>query len=106
MNKTWTINDNQKAFLNALKENGGKATLFELNHLKGNAFKSGAINVLVTKGYVKADEKVEYTCDVVYEGVKVGTVKKTATVYELVEDEEDDQGGSPLASFFLLTYIW
>lgn len=83
--KTWEINDNQKAFLNALRENGGKATLFELNYFKGYNFKSGAINTLVSKGLVNADEKVEYTCDVVYNGVKVGSVKKTATVYALVD---------------------
>lgn len=84
-NKTWEMNENQKAFLNALKENGGKATLFELNKFKGYDFKSGAVNTLVTKGFINADEKVEYVCDVVYNGVKVGTVKKTATVYAIVE---------------------
>ena len=86
-NKTWEINETQKAFLNALKENGGKATLFELNYFKGYAFKSGAINTLISKGLVLADEKVEYACDVVYNGVKVGSVKKTATVYELVQKD-------------------
>lgn len=86
-NKTWEINETQKAFLNALKDNGGKATLFELNHFKGCSFKSGAINTLINKGLVTADEKVEYTCDVVYNGVKVGSVKKTATVYELVQKD-------------------
>ena len=87
MEKTWKINETQTAFLNALKENGGKATLFELNYLKGFNFKSGAINVLIAKGYVTADEKVEYACDVVYNGVKVGSVKKPATVYELVQKD-------------------
>ena len=83
--KTWEMNETQKAFLNALRENGGKATLFELNYFKGFNFKSGAINTLIGKGLVNADEKVEYACDVVYNGVKVGSVKKTATVYALVD---------------------
>lgn len=86
--KTWTMNENQKAFLNAIKENGGKATLFELNYFKGYAFKSGAINVLVAKGYVTADEEVTYDCDVVYNGVKVGSVKKPAKVYALTDKAE------------------
>ena len=42
-NKTWKMNDTQKAFVEALRANGGKATLFELNHFKGFAFKSGSI---------------------------------------------------------------
>ena len=81
---TWQINDTQKAFLEALKENGGKATLFELNYFKGKNFKSGSINALIGKGLVKAEDEVTYECDKVYNGVKVGTVKVTAKVYELV----------------------
>lgn len=82
--KTWTMNETQKAFLEALRANGGKATLFELNYFKGFSFKSGSVNALVSKGYVTADEEVEYACDVMYNGVKVGSVKKTAKVYALV----------------------
>lgn len=85
--KTWEMNENQKAFLNALKENGGKATLFELNYFKGFNFKSGSINVLINKGFVKAEDEVTYDCDVVYNGIKVGSVKKTAKVYELVSND-------------------
>ena len=85
--KTWEMNENQKAFLNTLKENGGKATLFELNYFKGFNFKSGSINVLINKGFVKAEDEVTYDCDVVYNGVKVGSVKKTAKVYELVSND-------------------
>lgn len=86
-NKTWEINETQKAFLEALKSNGGQATLFELNYFEGYNFKSGAINTLIGKGLVNADEKVEYACDVVYQGVKVGSVKKTATLYKLVQKD-------------------
>lgn len=85
--KEWQPNEQQVAFMNALKENGGKATLFELKYFKGQEFKSGCVNALVKKELVTADEQVEYVCDVVYNGVKVGTVKKTATVYELVSND-------------------
>ena len=85
--KTWTMNETQTAFIEALKANGGKATLFELNYFKGYAFKSGSVNTLIKKGLVKADEEVTYDCDVIYNGVKVGSVKKTAKVYELVSND-------------------
>ena len=85
--KTWTMNETQTAFIEALKANGGKATLFELNYFKGYAFKSGSVNTLIKKGLVKADDDVTYDCDVIYNGVKVGSVKKTAKVYELVSND-------------------
>ena len=85
--KTWTMNETQTAFIEALKANGGKATLFELNYFKGYAFKSGSVNTLIKKGLVKADDEVTYDCDVIYNGVKVGSVKKTAKVYELVSND-------------------
>ena len=87
MEKQWSMNETQVAFCKALKDNGGKATLFELNYFKGFNFKSGSVNTLIKKGIVKADEEVEYTCDVIYNGVKVGSVKKTAKVYELVSND-------------------
>lgn len=87
MEKQWSMNETQKSFCEALKANGGKATLFELNYFKGFNFKSGSVNTLIKKGIVKADEEVEYACDVVYNGVKVGSVKKTAKVYELISND-------------------
>lgn len=87
MEKQWSMNETQVAFCKALKDNGGKATLFELNYFKGFNFKSGSVNTLIKKGIVKADEEVEYACDVIYNGVKVGSVKKTAKVYELVSND-------------------
>jgi hypothetical protein len=85
--KNWQMNENQKAFINALKENGGKATLFELNHFKGYDFKSGSINTLVSKGLVVTKDEVVYDCDIVFNGTKVGSTKKTAKVYELVSND-------------------
>ena len=87
MAKEYVMNDNAKAFLEVLRAEGGKATLFELNHFKGHNFKSGSINTLISKGYVKADEEKVFECDVIYNGVKVGSIKKTAKVYELVSND-------------------
>lgn len=87
ISKKWEPNETQKNFIEALRANGGKATLFELNHLKGFSFKSGSVNTLVKKGLVKADEDITYDCEVIYNGVKVGSVKKTAKVYELINKD-------------------
>lgn len=81
--KVFAPNETQVAFLNALKDNGGSATLFELNYLKGNNFKSGAINTLKAHGYVEVSDGEGYDCDVVYAGVVVGHVHKPAKVYTL-----------------------
>lgn len=85
-NKTnqWEMNDTQKAFVEILKERGA-VTLFELK-LDGIEFKTGSINVLKSKGIVVTDEeKREFECDIVYNGEKVGTIKKSATVYRLAK---------------------
>ena len=86
MEKTYTPNETQKAFLDELaKREDGSATLFELK-LEGKEFKSGTVNGLVAKGYVTIDaEKREFECDVMFNGVKVGKVTKTAAVYRLVK---------------------
>lgn len=82
--KVWEMNDTQKEFVELVKANTEGVTLFELK-LAGKTFKTGALNTLITKGVlVNAGEKV-FECDVMYNGVKVGTVKKTAAIYKLAE---------------------
>lgn len=82
MNKTWTMNENQKAFVEELNARGGEATLFEMK-LEGKVFKTGTINALITKGVVEITGEREYACEVVYNGVTVGKVTKTAKVYRV-----------------------
>ena len=91
MEKTYTPNETQKAFLEELASREDKsATLFELK-LEGKEFKSGTVNGLVAKGYLTIDpNKREYECDVVFNGVKVGKVTKTASVYRLVKQSVVD----------------
>ncbi len=79
----WTPSETQKAFLKALEENGGSATLFELNHLQGYTFKSGAINHLIKAELVSTDTEKQFICDIVYNGVVVGKQTKKAKVYTL-----------------------
>lgn len=86
MNKTWTMNDTQTAFVNELKARPEGITLFELK-LEGKNFKTGSINALLTKGIVETDGDKEFACDVVYNGNVVGKVTKTAKVYKLVSND-------------------
>ena len=80
---TWTPNATQKHFMELVGSYENGVTMFELK-LAGYNFKTGSVNTLLTKGLVvtDADERV-FECDVMYNGVKVGTVKKSYTVYRL-----------------------
>lgn len=90
--KQWEMNENQKAFLEALRERGGSATIFELNYLDGHNFNIGSIWVLIKKGFVRVAGERTYVCDVVYncveaDNVVVGTTKRTVKVFELVNND-------------------
>lgn len=80
--KTWTMNETQKAFMEVLKDYAEGVTMFELK-LAGKEFKTGSINTLITKGLVVTDGEREFECEVVYNGVVVGKVTKTGKVYRL-----------------------
>lgn len=83
---TWKMNDTQKAFMDVLANYADGVTMFELK-LAGYDFKTGSVNVLVTKGLVVTDGDRDFTCDVVYNGVVVGKVTKTGKVYKLVQKD-------------------
>ena len=79
----WKMNDTQKQFMKVVGRYADGVTMLELK-LAGHDFKTGSVNTLLTKGLVTADaEKREFECDVMYNGMKVGTVKKSYTVYRL-----------------------
>ena len=80
--KTWTMNETQKAFMEVLAQYVEGVTMFELK-LAGKEFKTGSINTLITKGLVVTDGEREFECEVVYNGVVVGKVTKTGKVYRL-----------------------
>ena len=80
---TWTPNATQKQFMEVLANFPNGVTMLELK-MAGFDFKTGSVNTLLTKGLVVTDaEDRVFECDVVYNGVKVGTVKKTGKVYRL-----------------------
>lgn len=83
MEKVWEMNSLQKEFVELVANSENGVTLFELK-MQGKEFKPGALNTLITKNILKTDEeKREYLCDVVYNGVVVGKTKKYGTVYRL-----------------------
>jgi len=84
--KTWSMNDTQKRFMETLKKYPEGITLFELK-LEGIEFATGSINTLIKKGYVSTDSEREFACDVVYNGVVVGHTTKTGKVYRLVRED-------------------
>lgn len=80
MANTWTMNETQKAFIEAIKEYkkthaDEEPTIKELEEIAGRKFATGSINVLVTKGIVgHADDKI------VEETKIVKSAKKTWTL--------------------------
>ena len=85
-NKTWSMNDTQRQFVEVLKNYDNGVTLFELK-LIGREFKTGSINTLVTKGIVEITGDREFACDIVFNGVVVGKATKTGKVYKLVSND-------------------
>lgn len=79
--KTWTMNETQKAFVEEVKAAGEKGvTIFELK-VQGKVFTTGPVNALVNKGVLAKVGEREYICDVVFNGVKVGEATKTGVVF-------------------------
>ena len=82
--KTWTPNETQKSFLKVLENRPDGMTLKDIELNTGVAYKTGAINVLVSKGLVVATDG-EFQVDLVYRGTKIGSVKKSWKIYKLAE---------------------
>ena len=78
----WEMNDNQKAFVELVKGYENGVTLFELK-LAGYDFKTGTVNPLLTKEILVNAGEREFKCDVLFEGVKVGTVTKKGVIYKV-----------------------
>ena len=85
-NKTWSMNDTQRQFVEVLKSYDNGVTLFELK-LAGKDFKYGSVNTLISKGIVEIAGEREFVCDIVFNGVVVGKSTKTGKVYKLVSND-------------------
>lgn len=83
--KVWKPNENQKAFLEALKGYEAPVSLMEIAVDSGVRFASGVVTPLVKRGLVVATD-VEVVCDIVFKGVKVGEKKNAVKAYALAEE--------------------
>ena len=85
--KVWKPNENQKAFLEALKGYEAPVSLMEIAVDTGVRFASGVVTPLVKRGLVVATD-VEVVCDIMFKGVKVGEKKNAVKAYALAKETE------------------
>ena len=85
--KVWKPNENQRAFLEALKGYEAPVSLMEIAVDSGVRFASGVVTPLVKRGLVSATD-IEIVCDIVFKGVKVGEKKNAVKGYTLVKETE------------------
>lgn len=83
--KVWKPNENQRAFLEALKGYEAPVSLMEIAVDTGVRFASGAVTPLVKRGLVVATD-VEVVCDIMFKGVKVGEKKNAVKAYALAKE--------------------
>ena len=83
--KVWKPNENQKAFLEALKGYEAPVSLMEIAVDTGVRFASGVVTPLVKRGLVVATD-IEVVCDIMFKGVKVGEKKNAVKAYALAKE--------------------
>ena len=83
--KVWKPNENQRAFLEALKGYETPVSLMEIAVDSGVRFASGVVTPLVKRGLVVATD-VEVVCDIMFKGVKVGEKKNAVKAYALAKE--------------------
>ena len=83
--KVWKPNENQRAFLEALKGYEAPVSLMEIAVDTGVRFASGIVTPLVKRGLVVATD-VEVVCDIMFKGVKVGEKKNAVKAYALAKE--------------------
>ena len=83
--KVWKPNENQKAFLEALKGYEAPVSLMEIAVDSGVRFASGVVTPLVKRGLVVATD-IEVVCDIMFKGVKVGEKKNAVKAYALAKE--------------------
>ncbi len=85
--KSWEMSELQKAFLELVKGAADGITFREAKKVIPN-LSTGAINTLITKGYVSTDGNTrDFVADIVYEGEVIGHKTYNDKVYRLAEQE-------------------
>jgi hypothetical protein len=85
--KQWVMSDTQKSFLELVKGSADGITFREAKKEMPN-LTTGAINTLITKGYVSTDGPTrDFQADIVYNGEVIGHKTYNDKVYRLVAQE-------------------
>lgn len=82
--KEWSPNATQKDFLETLENYPDGTTLKDIEIDTGKVFKSGALNVLTSKGLVETTDGTRES-DIVYRGVVIGKKHDTIKIYKKVK---------------------
>lgn len=86
--KTWTMSATQKQFLDLVSNAGENGITYREARKVIADLKTGAINTLITKGYVHTDGADRtFVADIVYEGEVIGHKTYNDKVYRLVQKD-------------------
>ena len=86
--KTWTMSATQKQFLDLVTNAGENGITYREARRVIPELKTGAINTLITKGYVTTEGATrDFVADIVYEGEVIGHKTYNDKVYRLVQKD-------------------
>lgn len=86
--KTWTMSPLQKSFLDLVANAGDNGITYREAKKVIPTLSTGAINTLITKGYVSTDGATrDFVAQIVYEGEVIGKKSYADKVYRLVQKD-------------------
>jgi len=85
---TWTMSNIQKQFLDLVSNAGENGITYREARRVIPELKTGAINTLITKGYVNTDGATrDFVAEIVYQGEVIGKKSYSDKVYRLNKAE-------------------
>jgi hypothetical protein len=86
--KTWTMSPLQKSFLDLVANAGDNGITYREAKRVIPTLSTGAINTLITKGYVSTDGATrDFVAQIVYDGEVIGKKTYNDKVYRLVQKD-------------------
>ena len=87
-NKTWTMSPLQKQFLDLVSNAGENGITYREAKRVIPTLSTGAINTLITKGFVSTDGATrDFVAEIVYNGEVIGRKTYNDKVYRLVQKD-------------------
>lgn len=87
-NKTWTMSPLQKQFLDLVSNSGENGITYREAKRVIPTLSTGAINTLITKGFVSTDGATrDFVAEIVYNGEVIGRKTYNDKVYRLVQKD-------------------